>query len=106
MRRALAFSLLVLSTLTAFEAQAATSRGLATITGSVRDNKGNPLAGALVSLMREGAKQVKEAKTDRDGNFIRRGVRFPPVFASERPLFYGRGAAEDHRFHVAIVSRL
>lgn len=74
MRRALAFSLLVLSTLTAFEAQAATSRGLATITGSVRDNKGNPLAGALVSLMREGAKQVKEAKTDRDGNFIARVI--------------------------------
>src|SRR5678816_4897961 len=46
---------------------------LATITGSVRDNKGNPLAGALVSLLKEGVKNVvKEARTDREGNFIAR----------------------------------
>jgi len=46
---------------------------LATITGSVRDNKGNPLAGALVSLLKEGVKNVvKEARTDRQGNFIAR----------------------------------
>jgi len=31
---------------------------MATITGTVRDNKGNPLAGALVKLLREGAKQT------------------------------------------------
>jgi hypothetical protein len=44
---------------------------MATITGTVRDNKGNPLAGALVTLLREGAKQTtKEAMTDRAGNFI------------------------------------
>lgn len=75
MRRGLSFSLslLVLSTMLAVETGAATpNRGaLATITGSVRDSKGNPLAGALVSLLREGVKQaVKEARTDRDGNFI------------------------------------
>jgi hypothetical protein len=71
MRRtlALSLSLFVLATL-AIDTQAATNTRLATITGSVRDNKGNPLAGALVSLLREGAKQVKEAKTDRYGNFI------------------------------------
>jgi hypothetical protein len=71
MRRTLALglSVFVLATL-AIETQASTSTRLATITGSVRDNKGNPLAGALVSLLREGAKQVKEAKTDRYGNFI------------------------------------
>lgn len=46
---------------------------LATITGSVRDNKGNPLAGALVSLLKEGVKNVvKEARTDHHGNFIAR----------------------------------
>ena len=49
---------------------AGSNRQLATITGTVRDNHGNPLAGALVSLVREGVKTVKEAKTDRQGNFI------------------------------------
>ncbi|PYS24340.1 MAG: hypothetical protein DMF72_05855 [Acidobacteria bacterium] len=43
---------------------------LATITGTVRDNKGAPLAGALIQLIREGAKQiVKETRTAADGTF-------------------------------------
>ena len=43
---------------------------LATITGSVKDNKGSPVAGALVSLIREGAnKAVRETKTAADGSF-------------------------------------
>lgn len=43
---------------------------LATITGTVRDNKGAPLAGALIQLIREGAKQiVKETRTAADGSF-------------------------------------
>jgi Carboxypeptidase regulatory-like domain/TonB dependent receptor len=50
------------------------NRSLATITGTVRDNRGVPLAGALVSLVRvgvqEGAKLVKHTTTDRNGNFI------------------------------------
>jgi len=73
MRKAFAFSLslLALVSLTFGDALAASSRkSLATITGTVRDNKGNPLAGALVSLVREGVKTVKEAKTDRQGNFV------------------------------------
>jgi hypothetical protein len=46
------------------------ARGLATITGSVRDNRGMPLAGALIQLIREGAnKIVKETRTGPDGNF-------------------------------------
>src|SRR6476659_6061391 len=50
---------------------AARGKSLGTITGIVTDNRGNPLAGALVSLLREGAKQVaKEARTDEKGNFI------------------------------------
>jgi len=49
------------------------SRGLATITGTVRDNKGAPLAGALVQLIRAGAKQiVKQTYTAADGSFSAR----------------------------------
>ena len=78
MRRALGFSLTMVAfaTLFALESQAANpitpnKTALATITGSVSDNRGNPLAGALVSLLREGAKRViKETKTDTQGNFI------------------------------------
>jgi hypothetical protein len=74
MRRALSLGLswIALVSLAASLTQAAPpSKSLATITGTVKDNKGNPLAGALVSLLREGAKQVvKEARTDDKGNFI------------------------------------
>lgn len=43
---------------------------LATITGTVRDNKGAPLAGALIQLIRDGAQQiVKETRTATDGSF-------------------------------------
>lgn len=46
------------------------ARGLATITGTVRDNKGAPLAGALIQLIRAGAKQaLKETYTAADGSF-------------------------------------
>lgn len=46
------------------------NKSLATITGTVRDNRGNPLAGALVSLMREGVKTVKHTTTDKNGTFV------------------------------------
>lgn len=72
MRRAFAFSLslLALVSLVSSDAVAASSKkSLATITGSVRDNRGNPLAGALVSVVREGVKTVKEARTDKQGHF-------------------------------------
>jgi len=77
MRRALglSLSLLALTALAVGDAYAggANKSGLATITGSVRDNTGKPLAGALISLLKEGVKQtVKEAKTDREGNFTAR----------------------------------
>jgi hypothetical protein len=46
------------------------TRGLATVTGTVRDNRGVPLAGALIQIVREGAnKIVKEARTAADGSF-------------------------------------
>lgn len=76
MRRALSLSLSGLALVSlvvgmAGLAQAAPGKSLGTITGTVKDNKGNPLAGALVTLLREGAKQVaKEARTDEKGNFI------------------------------------
>jgi hypothetical protein len=73
MRRAfrLSLSLIALVSFISSDALAAGSnRHLATITGTVRDNRGNPLAGAVVSLVREGVKTIKEARTDRQGNFI------------------------------------
>lgn len=48
-------------------------RGLATITGTVRDEKGMPLAGAVIQLIREGANQlVKQTRTATDGSFSAR----------------------------------
>jgi len=75
MRRvfSLSLSLFVCTTFVVTQATAVTRgrAGLATITGTVRDNKGNPLAGAIVTLLREGTKQTtKEALTDRAGNFV------------------------------------
>src|SRR5215217_3167622 len=73
MRRAFGFSLSLIalvSFITSDALGAGSNKSLATISGTVRDNRGNPLAGALVSLMREGFKTVKEARTDRQGNFI------------------------------------
>lgn len=72
MRRAFAFSLslLALVSIVSVDTLAASSKkSLATITGSVRDHRGNPLSGALVSLVREGLNTVKEARTDKQGNF-------------------------------------
>jgi hypothetical protein len=73
MRRAFGFSLSLIalvSLLSSDTLAASSNKSLATITGSVRDNRGNPLAGALVSLIRDGVKTVKEARTDKQGNFI------------------------------------
>ena len=76
MKKALSLGLswLAVVSLTASLAQAAVtpapSKTLGTITGTVKDHKGNPLVGAVVSLLREGAKQAKEARTDDKGNFI------------------------------------
>src|SRR5260370_42192624 len=46
------------------------SSGLGTIRGTVRDNKGVPLAGAVIQLIREGANQlVRQTRTGVDGSF-------------------------------------
>jgi Carboxypeptidase regulatory-like domain/TonB dependent receptor len=48
-------------------------RSLATISGTVRDSKGNPLSGAVVSLLKEGVDQVvKQIRTATDGTFTAR----------------------------------
>ncbi len=53
---------------------ASASRGnLATITGAVQDNKGNPVAGALISLVKDGAsKIIKQTHSDSEGRFSAR----------------------------------
>jgi len=75
MKRAFGFGLsliALMSFMTSDVLAAGSNKSLATITGTVRDNRGNPLAGALVSLIREGVKTVKEARTDKQGNFVAR----------------------------------
>jgi hypothetical protein len=45
-------------------------RGLATVSGTVRDHRGLPLSGALIQIIREGAKKIlTEARTAADGSF-------------------------------------
>ena len=73
MKRAFGFGLSLIalvSFITSDALAAGSKKSLATITGTVLDNRGNPLQGALVLLVREGVKTVKEARTDRQGNFI------------------------------------
>src|ERR1044072_7380381 len=72
MRRMFRLSLSVIALVSFLSANALAGPGksLATITGTVRDNHGNPLAGALVTLVREGAKAFKHTTTDLYGNFI------------------------------------
>ena len=67
-------SLLLVALLAALCVQvpsASASRGnLATITGAVLDDKGNPVSGALISLLREGAnKVIKQTRSDAAGRF-------------------------------------
>jgi Carboxypeptidase regulatory-like domain len=65
-----AITLVLSLTASATPTSAKTPRGLATITGTVRDNRGLPLAGAVVQLIRESANQiVKETRTAADGSF-------------------------------------
>jgi hypothetical protein len=53
---------------------ASASKGnLATITGAVLDNKGNPVSGAVISLLRDGAsKVIKQTRSDAAGRFTTR----------------------------------
>lgn len=74
-RRILSLSLAVFSVAFYLQAPAANaSKGnLATITGAVLDNKGNPVSGALISLLRDGAsKVIKQTRSDAAGRFSTR----------------------------------
>lgn len=51
----------------------ASKGSLATITGAVLDNKGNPVSGALISLVRDGAnKVIKQTRSNAAGRFTAR----------------------------------
>ncbi|HEY7783434.1 MAG TPA: TonB-dependent receptor [Pyrinomonadaceae bacterium] len=68
----LVLAVAVISPILAAEITAATpaKSNLATIAGTVNDGNGKPVAGALVSLLKEGAKEVvKQIKTDAAGKF-------------------------------------
>jgi carboxypeptidase family protein len=53
--------------------EAAGKGNLATITGAVLDDKGNPVTGALISLLKDGAnKVIKETRSDAAGRFSTR----------------------------------
>ncbi|HLL77255.1 MAG TPA: carboxypeptidase-like regulatory domain-containing protein [Pyrinomonadaceae bacterium] len=55
------------------EARAAGRSRLGTVTGLVRDNKGQPLAGAIIQFAKEGAGHVvKQTSTAKDGTFTAR----------------------------------
>jgi len=71
----LVLSLVVFAALLSFAAPHALAgrTALATITGSVKDNEGNALSGALVSLIKDGASGViKFTRTGSDGRFSAR----------------------------------
>ncbi|HYJ45401.1 MAG TPA: carboxypeptidase-like regulatory domain-containing protein [Pyrinomonadaceae bacterium] len=77
MRKTLRFGLALFALAILCEAgaqpQALASGRAATVSGSVRDNKGNPIAGAVVSLIREGSDEIiKEVKSLADGSFLAR----------------------------------
>src|SRR5207245_1838185 len=49
---------------------------LATIAGYVKDTKGNPVAGAVISLLKDGAQKViKQTRAGADGSF---STKVPP----------------------------
>ncbi|MEP6569963.1 MAG: carboxypeptidase-like regulatory domain-containing protein [Acidobacteriota bacterium] len=56
------------------QAPASTGKGsMATITGAVLDNNGNPVSGAIISLLRDGAsKVIKQTHSDVTGRFSAR----------------------------------
>src|SRR5438270_17396 len=63
-------ALAVIVAMSATSSPAKGTRGLATITGTVRDNRGLPLGGAVIQLLRDGANQlVKQTYTAANGSF-------------------------------------
>lgn len=74
-KRTLNLLLVVLSATLCLQAPTASASkaSLGTITGAVLDNKGNPVSGALISLLRDGAtKVIKQTRSDAAGRFSTR----------------------------------
>ncbi len=74
-RRALGLFLVVISAACYLQVPSADAAkgSLATITGAVLDNKGNPVSGAFISLLKDGAdKVVKQTRSDAAGRFSTR----------------------------------
>ena len=75
----------------AYASGSSSGRGLATVTGSIQDNQGRPLAGAVISLLREGAEEViRQTRSDAGGRFT---VRVSPGRYSLRAVAEGFVAA-------------
>ena len=74
MRKALSVSLTLLALAVvcgAGASQAMATGRIATVSGSVRDSKGQPIAGAIISLIKDGADEIiKQVKSAADGTFI------------------------------------
>ena len=74
-KRTLGLFLVSLSAALCLQAPTASASraSLGTITGAVLDNNGNPVSGALISLLRDGAsKVVKQTRSDSAGHFSTR----------------------------------
>jgi hypothetical protein len=53
--------------------QVMASGRIATVSGSVRDSKGQPIAGAIISLIKDGADEIiKQVRSAADGTFVAR----------------------------------
>jgi hypothetical protein len=93
MRNALRLSMVLLVLAFIFEAgapRAVAGGRIATVSGSVRDSKGQPIAGAIISLVRIGAEEViKQVKSAADGSFI---AKIAPGRYSLRAIADGFGA--------------
>lgn len=74
-RRAFSLCLVVISAACYLQVPTADAGkgSLATITGAVLDNKGNPVSGAFISLLKDGAdKVIKQTRSDAAGRFSTR----------------------------------
>jgi len=93
MRNALRLSLVLLALTFVCEAGAprvVAGGRVATVSGSVRDSKGQPIAGAIISLIRVGADEIiKQVKSAADGSFI---AKIAPGRYSLRAIADGFGA--------------
>src|SRR6185295_8324972 len=67
------FFLVLLASLFSQAPSAYAAKGVGTITGAVQDQNGKPVAGALISLIKEGgSKAIKQTRSDAAGRFLAR----------------------------------